>query len=848
MAQTTPPVKEPTSIGRTCDQFRGDSDTEYHQERVRACLEETMRFANERLNPEMRSYLKDKYGFTDETIDTFPLGYIPDGDALISHLVNEGFSKTTISKTEIATPGEFKHLFESSGIDPQNDHLLDDDLDEEEYDHYVADYSRGVPEFVDEIVLALISGALEPDEIDLYAVEEQLQEEGEELTLYYWWDNRIFFPYYNEDGEMCYYAGRAVSDTADQIYNNGIEHRDAGGASVTTLAETNLGRHLKNRLEDDAAAWNQASRLVYLGYNTDVYNSPTNEPTARDEIQDIISQDTLPDQAELLSHGLLDPDQLDGFDLNDNICPVFIIPGDAVPFHPDNRPYISPVALGTSVKTEVQFYNLTGHDIYLERFHRPSGPAYQRQITSSVTNDPIETRENQGDSTTLEIPENACRIEDISVSVPDGPVGMQLMTATGEFNVPLRVGITGNPEHFKETIETPIHDWLEDAPEFEIERPKYLKPQTNRPWVSDQIEDALLGIHTVSEGSIIMTEGIPDAVAAIQEEFPTVAPGTTHCTPQQLKMLKRSGVDEVYCLWDNDANDAGIRAALCNARLMQQLEVDIDVYVVDLPRPSSYSDVDLAEFLKETDRDTLMTLIESADKPQAHPKWPKYKDYVNSEVGTDDSSTNQNDNQGQYRHQAPEDEVETSTTDNYDGPTNPLYSLGIQDVTILDLETKSARSTSGRVYRGGVPETPGTESDDHLVIRRLQDGGYSAKTYMMNKTLSPVEYLSVVASCDCNEDRCSCTYDSRADLERSETKPSDVFWAFHYAKTHDHVPLPENAPIPVKAVWYIAEKEDVLPSQFIPDDYDDYMPDTKYNECLDIIEDKYGIDPGRSKK
>jgi len=61
------------------------------------------------------------------------------------------------------------------------------------------------------------------------------------------------------------------------------------------------------------------------------------------------------------------------------------------------------------------------------------------------------------------------------------------------------------------------------------------------------------------------------------------------------------------------------------------------------------------------------------------------------------------------------------------------------------------------------------------------------------------------------------------------------------------VNIPDDDPIPRAAMAYLIDKHNLLPDEFKPEELDDKIPPTKYNEVLELIENEYGINPGRDQ-
>jgi DNA primase catalytic core len=122
-------------------------------------------------------------------------------------------------------------------------------------------------------------------------------------------------------------------------------------------------------------------------------------------------------------------------------------------------------------------------------------------------------------------------------------------------------------------------------------------------------EHALSGIHGKT---LLVTEGIADALAAFQAGAICLSPVTTSFReadwPRLHHLCKHAA--KVVIMNDNETSGAGKEGALKTARHLWLQQ--IDARIAELPKPDNVEKVDIAEFLKDHTPDTLHQLIDTA--------------------------------------------------------------------------------------------------------------------------------------------------------------------------------------------------------------------------------------------
>ena len=111
---------------------------------------------------------------------------------------------------------------------------------------------------------------------------------------------------------------------------------------------------------------------------------------------------------------------------------------------------------------------------------------------------------------------------------------------------------------------------------------------------------------------VIITEGAPDWVSAVDHGFAAISPVTTNFRDEDLEKLAHEtvGADAVYIINDNEDNQAGLTGALKTGKYLTGQ--GRKVFLVELPRPEGESKIDLNEYLRDHTADDLRELMKSA--------------------------------------------------------------------------------------------------------------------------------------------------------------------------------------------------------------------------------------------
>jgi DNA primase len=111
---------------------------------------------------------------------------------------------------------------------------------------------------------------------------------------------------------------------------------------------------------------------------------------------------------------------------------------------------------------------------------------------------------------------------------------------------------------------------------------------------------------------IVITEGAPDWVSAVDHGFAAISPVTTNFREEDFEKLAQmtANADAVYLINDNEENEAGLKGALKTGKYLASN--GRNVFLVELPRPAGVQKIDLNEYLKDHTAADLRGLMKAA--------------------------------------------------------------------------------------------------------------------------------------------------------------------------------------------------------------------------------------------
>ena len=125
--------------------------------------------------------------------------------------------------------------------------------------------------------------------------------------------------------------------------------------------------------------------------------------------------------------------------------------------------------------------------------------------------------------------------------------------------------------------------------------------------------DVFLGEDTIrGADEIVITEGVPDWISAVDKGFAAISPVTVNFRQEDLEKLDvlTRGVKAVYIINDNEENQAGLKGALNTGKFLT--EKGRNVFLVELPKPKGSAKIDLNEYLKDHSAEELKALMAKA--------------------------------------------------------------------------------------------------------------------------------------------------------------------------------------------------------------------------------------------
>lgn len=338
---------------------------------------------------------------------------------------------------------------------------------------------------------------------------------------------------------------------------------------------------------------------------------------------------------------------------------------------------------------------------------------------------------------------------------------------------------------------------------------KYGYLATSKPYC--QARDAPYGLQSLQEGSsAIVAEGIADALSVHDRGVPCVTPAGLGFTNEALQTLVEeldgTGILRFYVIADAERAEPSAFADRDGRRINQESPAirgartttkqlskrGFDTRFVVLPDWEE-DDLDLDQFIKEG-WGSLDSLVRSAVPLEQHPAASTKEDSRASSQSTP-----------------------TSVTGGEASATSGLFDLELTDVADLsegDRQENPVRHT-------GDSENYFVVYDEDRAQDFKHDAVYNARTYLL------------------------CQNDIRAQLSpNGHLSQEELFEAWRIAKQEGY--LPDADPIPAKALTYIARNHDLCAEEAIEGGWK--LPEETYREALQVVEDDYDLNPGRSQQ
>lgn len=335
-------------------------------------------------------------------------------------------------------------------------------------------------------------------------------------------------------------------------------------------------------------------------------------------------------------------------------------------------------------------------------------------------------------------------------------------------------------------------------------------------------EEPIFGLQSLSEFDedyIVITEGAPDAISAIEEEMPVLSPVTVQFSSQQydsvVDLIEDEDPEWVYIVPDNEPVQesqeerekdvsVGLEGGLKMAAELDVRELDNDISIVVPPRPEGVEKVDLDDFLQDHSKEKFEQLADTAPKPENIEEYEEYRETVKEKY--------------EYRQEQQEKEYSG------DGATgenrSAMFDLGILDVLPNEFSQRGDRGPNPIQHVG--------DSRNYFSVDEYQ-GSLIAHDFKRNVTYNPLTYIL-------------CEIGERAvDDPNGPMSNREIWLCWKWCKENGI--LGPDDPVPSSAITHIAESDLGYDAS---GDEDGYVPYDIYVNVINHIESKYDINPGRS--
>jgi len=757
-------------------------------DRVRECITAAVNYFHGQLTDSHRNHIQRKWGISGKMIDARKIGFCPDDNSVIEHLEDEGFGQQTIARAALGTPSVLKHVFKCGGISPNSMDLLPEEAR--------TDYSE------EDAIIEVIEhrNGDDPEDVEYERIERQPVKHSDSDAA----ANDLV-----DEDECSHEVSEPIEILKWALRETKLSPADA--EPLLTPEEIDLTAVIEHaKANDNFTVWNWWDNRIVFPYKDGNGEFCHFAGRMTTQTEDIVYKNNVENKTDA-DHITVTVDMENG-------TPVF-----------------EPPAIAVSPGTDVTFEKAPGvaEDLELKVKYAAGGVWWD-------------------DGMVPDLADQSC--DDIGLYLyrvtVDGVGGFGAILATDSFN--------------KKSRYKNMESWLDDAVNYQLDRQKYLKFNKS-PWLNTEATtEPIFGMETVHEGHpLVATEGITDAIMLHQHNIPCISPATTEFAKEHYDVLcsYAETAGGLFIVNDSEENDAGLDGALRTARYIETQGHDVGVG--ELPRPNGRDKIDVADFLKEhvkkgnNPHEEFIKVLQDAISPQNHPKFDPEEHEPSDSVVADTSTTDNtsgNSSSGSY--------------DDDDDETLPMTAQGLTDWKKVDIGNKSAiweaslrdvmnlhdierRGGGGTPYYRGVnpihDHHANGDSENYFVIRDHGDH-LSVKDYVKSSGYNALGWMACDADCGCDAAERPCDCDLRTVANPNGSFSNEETWhVWRHAKETPYVNIPDDDPIPRAAMAYLIDKHNLLPDEFKPEELDDKIPPTKYNEVLELIENEYGINPGRDQ-
>lgn len=365
----------------------------------------------------------------------------------------------------------------------------------------------------------------------------------------------------------------------------------------------------------------------------------------------------------------------------------------------------------------------------------------------------------------------------------------------------------------------------QDGHEADFIQGKYAKLPKNKAY--SIYTDSIYGKHSLEqdlkyadEGTVVIAEGMPDAISAIDAGYPTLSPITSEFSYDQydevLEILEEYDFETVYLVPDNEEVQesqeerdtqlsVGLEGGLKTTAHLQERDLTANIRVVELPRPEDRRKIDLDDYLSENSEDDFRNLLTDAINPDEIGEYEEIREKVKEQI-------EYREKQSQYS-----DVNKTGS-----GNRSAIYDLKITDVLPNQFSQKGDRGPNPIQHIG--------DSRNYFSITTHR-GDLIAHDFKRNVTYNPITYVL----CELGERDLD---DPHGELTKEET-----WLVWKWCKENNIIGTED--PIPSKAIAHIAETEISGYEPQTEEQKEGFVPYDVYINVLKHIKDKYNLEPGR---
>lgn len=340
---------------------------------------------------------------------------------------------------------------------------------------------------------------------------------------------------------------------------------------------------------------------------------------------------------------------------------------------------------------------------------------------------------------------------------------------------------------------------------------KYSKLTKTKPYAVH--DEPIYGIESLKDGcDVVIAEGIADAISAIEKGYHVLSPVTNSFKNKHYaevaELLQQNHVDTVYIVPDSEEVQesqkesgldvsVGLYGGLKNAIELQNRveETEIDIEIVELPRDSGVSKVDLDEYLQSHTKAEFDQIIGQSQAPESFEEYDTIKERV------------------EMMNQAAQEE--SNYNRNVTGDTSELFEITLLDVLPDDFNPNT-RNPNPIEHTGDTKDYFAVKIDggDTVAYDFKRDVAYNSLTYIL---------------CKIGERPVEAPNGSLSDRE--------IWLAWKWCKEND-IFINDNDPIPSSALNHIARELSYEVT-------DEMLPYKVYAESVNYVRDEYDINPGR---